>query len=255
MPVAAVASVNPAHRAGRSLIATALIVLLVAGLMSLGIWQLRRADEKAAAQVARDAALAAAPVRPDAAASAAALDGRRVELVGRFEPKGTVLLDNRTHRGVAGFHVLTPMALEDSRTRVMVLRGWVARDPLDRTRLPEVRTPEGTLRIEGLAMAELPQPIVLAREPVPVGEASPIRQHFDLAEWQRQSGPTSLPLVVRQTSTLDDALVREWTLPGSGVDKHRAYAFQWFAMAAAAAWLGWRLVGRARRVAGGPVPD
>jgi cytochrome oxidase assembly protein ShyY1 len=32
-----------------------------------------------------------------------------------------------------------------------------------------------------------------------------------------------------------ERLVREWPAPGTGVDKHRGYAFQWYALAAMAA--------------------
>ena len=223
------------------MIPTVAAAVVLAGTVSLGVWQLQRADEKATAQAARDAALAAPPLRPGAAALAAsALDGRRLELVGRFEPQRTLLLDNRTHRGVAGFHVLTPLRLDDGGAVVMVLRGWVARDLRDRARVPGFPTPEGTVRIEGLAMAELPQPIVLSRAADAAERGSPIRQHFDLEAWRRVEAPGALPVVVRQTSDSNDGLVRDWPQPGSGVDKHRGYAVQWFAMAFVTGVLWWR---------------
>jgi cytochrome oxidase assembly protein ShyY1 len=230
------------------LIPTIAALLVLTSTVSLGVWQLRRADEKATAQTARDAALAAPPLRPGAAALGAdALDGRRLELVGRFEPQRTLLLDNRTHRGVAGFHVLTPLRLDAGGVVVMVLRGWVARDVRDRTRVPVLPTPQGTVRIEGLAMAALPQPIVLSRDADAGERGSPIRQHFDLDTWRRVEAPGALPVVVRQTSDSADGLIRDWPQPGSGVDKHRGYAVQWFAMAFVTGVLWWRF-GRRRSV-------
>ena len=237
------------------LIPTLAAVAVLATTLSLGTWQLRRADEKAAAQAARDAALAAPPLRPGGAPLGAdALDGRRVELVGRFEPQRTLLLDNRTYRGVAGFHVLTPLRLDEGGAVVMVLRGWVARDVRDRTRVPGFPTPEGTVRIEGLATADLPQPIVLSRQAGERDRGSPILQHLDLDAWRREQTAASLPVVVRQTSDSGDGLVRDWPLPGSGVDKHRAYAAQWFAMALATALLWWRFGPRRARGPGGGEP-
>jgi cytochrome oxidase assembly protein ShyY1 len=40
--------------------------------------------------------------------------------------------------------------------------------------------------------------------------------------------------IVRQLGDVPDGLARDWVAPGAGADKHRAYAFQWFAMAGAA---------------------
>ena len=62
------------------------------------------------------------------------------------------------------------------------------------------------------------------------------------------SAVAGLPVVdgvVRHSSDTGAGLARDWVEPGSGADKHRAYAFQWFAMAAAAVVaagvLGWRV--------------
>lgn len=229
-------------------VAAALVVLLT---VSLGQWQVRRADDKAAQQLARDAALAAPPVSLDAAggSGAAALDGRRVTATGVFDAAHTVFLDNRTRNGVAGFHVLTPLRIgNDVRPQhVLVLRGWIARDVADRERLPPLRTPTDTLRVEGLALEDLPQPIVLGSGQQQGADGGRIWQHFDLDAYRRWSGLTVMPVLVRQTSELDDALARDWAQPGSGVDRHRGYAFQWYAMAAVTAglWL-WFVVIRRR---------
>jgi surfeit locus 1 family protein len=241
----------------RSVLPTIAALGVVALTVSLGNWQMRRADEKAVLQAAREAALAADPVRIGAAPiDAAALEGRRVSLEGRFEPAGTVFLDNRTRGGVAGFHVLTPLRLTADGTdsaragHVLVLRGWIARDVADRTRLPALRTPEGTVRIEGLAMTSLPQPIVLARDEADPAPDARIWQRLEPDVYRRWSRLALQPVLVRQTSPLDDGLARDWTEPGSGVDKHHGYAFQWYALALAttALWV-WLVVIAPRRAA------
>jgi cytochrome oxidase assembly protein ShyY1 len=230
--------------------ATLAAAVVVATTASLGAWQLRRADEKAALQAGRDAALAQPPIDLAAAPSGAgALDGRRVTVEGTFDAGRTVFLDNRTHSGVAGFHVLAPLRIAGTDRTVMVLRGWIARDVADRTRLPPLRTPDGPVRIEGLALAELPQPMLLASGGE--GEAGGrILQRYDAGAYARWSGLEPLPIVVRQLSEAPDGLVRDWVQPGAGVDKHLGYAFQWFAMSAVAAglwlWFG-VLSGRRRR--------
>lgn len=211
--------------------------------VSLGQWQLRRADEKAALQSARDAALAAPPTALATVPVAdAGLDGRRVSATGVLDDRWTLFLDNRTRQGIAGFHVVTPLRLERTDRHVLVLRGWVARDLADRTRVPRVPVPSGTVTVEGFAIAELPQPIVLGEVREPTG--APIRQRLDTDAFARESGLRLLPILIRQTSDSGDGLARDWVQPGSGVDRHRGYAFQWFAMAAAIAalWLWFAVV-------------
>jgi surfeit locus 1 family protein len=231
---------------------TAVAALVVAATASLGAWQLRRADEKADLQARRDAALAAPAL--DLAHSpreASALDGRRVNARGTFDAARTVFLDNRTHRGTAGFHVLAPMRIDGTDRTVLVLRGWIPRDPADRTRLPALATPEGPVAIEGLALAELPQPLVLGGGAESGEAGGRILQRFDATAYARWSGIAPMPVVVRQVSGLPDGLVREWVQPGAGVDKHLGYAFQWFALSAAtvAAWLWFGVLSRRRRPA------
>jgi cytochrome oxidase assembly protein ShyY1 len=37
--------------------------------------------------------------------------------------------------------------------------------------------------------------------------------------------------VIEQHSHADDGLLREWPRPDTGVEKHEAYALQWYALA------------------------
>ena len=219
---------------------------VIALTFSLGQWQLGRAHEKAQAAQARELALARAAVSLGAelasgtavAAKPAALDGVRLSLQGQWAGDHTIFLDNRTRQGVAGFHVLTPLRLDGALgLHVLVLRGWIAREVADRTRLPQVPTPPGPVQVEGLGMAALPQPMLLSRK----GEVDPstprIWQHLQIEAFAQWSGLPLYPLIVRQWSETDDPLMRDWTPPGRGEDKHRAYAFQWFAMSGVTALL------------------
>lgn len=240
-------------------VASAAALALVLLGVSLGLWQLRRAEEKASMQSAQDRAAAApALVLADVAAageslpSPAVLDGVRVQATGTFEASRSVFLDNRTREGVAGLHVLTPLKLAGAHGYLIVLRGWVARDPADRNRLPALQTPPGPVRVEGMAMAELQQPMMLGEDPVP-GPGDRLWQHFTFEKFARWSGAPPYPVIVRQTVEPDyqDGLARDWNQPGMSVDRHRGYAFQWFALTAAAVvtWLIllWRR-GRSRDV-------
>jgi surfeit locus 1 family protein len=207
---------------------------VVALTTSLGFWQLRRADEKTALQARAERARAAGPLEIGPDPWPRDLEGRAVRLRGRFVPAGTVYIDNRTHRGVAGFHVLTPVRIDAAAQHVMVLRGWVPRDPRDRTRLPAVPTPEAEVVVTGLVEARLGRTLEL-RESAPPGPGERLWQNYDAARYRSWSGLAIHEGVVRQDpGGVDDGLVREWRMAGNDVDKHRGYAFQWFAMAAAA---------------------
>ncbi len=263
-------------------LAAVLVVMLT---VSLGNWQTRRAAEKLALQDARDQALALPPVALDAAtlATGAQLVGRRVIAQGHFLEQYTVFVDNRGYRGQAGFHVVTPFQADGLAHPILVLRGWAAQDPADRSRLPSVEAAAGPLRVEGLAQTDLDQVLELAKAPLP-GPNDRLWQNASIAAMSRWSGLVLAPLVLRQTgeapqdgesghgavpwrtgkplhadrpvpstgarATTPSALatvplVRDWPSPGAGVDKHRAYAFQWYSMAATVIvlWLVffWRL--------------
>jgi len=238
----------------RSLIAALAALAVVLTAVSLGNWQLRRADEKARAQQQRDAALAQAP-HPigQERLNDGALDGQRVWARGILLGDQSIFLDNRTRQGVAGFHVLTPLRLAPASAddpggrHVLVLRGWIAADRADRNRLPDLRTPAGEVRIEGLGVSELAQPMLLQGQSGPPSPGARLWQRASVADYAAFSGLAMQPILIRQTSELDDGLHRDWVQPGSSVEKHRAYAAQWYALAAAAALMWGVTVWRARR--------
>jgi len=235
----------------RIVVASAAALAVVCLGLALGLWQLRRAEEKATLQSAQDRAAAAPPIELAAARTATggagaplpeptAIDGQRVQASGLLDGGRSIFLDNRTREGLAGFHVLTPLKLAGRDEHLMVLRGWVARDPSDRSRLPDVYTPSEPVTVVGFAVADLQQPMMLGEEPVP-GPADRLWQHFDYRKFSEWTGFDVYPVVLRQTvePSYQDGLARDWNQPGLSVDRHRGYAFQWFAMTAAAlvTWL------------------
>ncbi len=70
-----------------------------------------------------------------------------------------------------------------------------------------------------------------------------IEQNFDLALEAQSHGWKQLPFIVRESdSAKKDGLVRNWPSPTNGIDRHYAYAFQWFALALAG-FLFWLING------------
>jgi surfeit locus 1 family protein len=206
----------------------------IAGVLStiaLGNWQLGRGNEKAAfaerIQAAnRDALIELS--RNEVAAEDVAW--RRVEVRGRFEPKFAVLIDNRILRGAAGYHVVMPLKIAGSDRYVLVNRGWVAATD-SRTTLPQITTPAQELKIVGLATVPSKRYLELSTQ---VTEGN-VWQNLTLERYRAAVSIPLQPVVIQQENNIDDGLAREWSAPDLGIDRHYAYAFQWFVMAAAIA--------------------
>lgn len=171
----------------------------------LGNWQARRADEKRAL--------------------AAALEQRRVSLSGTFLPQYTVLLDNKIRNHRVGYEVVTPLRVDGE--SVLVLRGWVAAGN-SREVLPEVKTPPGAVKVEGIALERLPRVLLLEKNPT-----GKVRQSLDIGEFAAQTGLRLRAFVLEQHSAIDDGLVREWLAPDTGVTMHESYSLQWYSFAVA----------------------
>lgn len=217
-------------RRSRALVLIAAIGL--AGLTArLGVWQLDRAAQKLAVQASIDERRSLPPLAAGELAhtleSALAQHHRRIVLEGRWLPGHTVLLDNRPMDGRVGFVVLTPLQLADG-SAVIVQRGWLPRDSVDRTRIAPYATPAGVVRVAGRIA---PAPGRLYE--FDAAASGPIRQNVDLADFARETRLALHPLSIQQLPDADmakDGLLRQWPVITADVHKHYGYAFQWFAL-------------------------
>lgn len=189
----------------------------------LGAWQLDRANEKLARQVAYDAATAS-PALDIAALPAAALPYQRVRVSGRFDNAYRVYLDNRMSHGRPGYQLIVPLLYPGG--VVLVNRGWLPAGG-DRATPVQAPTTAAPVTLEGLLVPAQSRYLELSRQDV----AGPVWQNLSLARyraWYRGDLPDRMLL---QTSPASDGLVRDWPRPDTGVERHRGYAAQWFALA------------------------
>jgi surfeit locus 1 family protein len=197
--------------------------------VALGNWQSRRAEEKLARGQELDAAARrAALVLPPEPVDARAYAYSRVSAHGEYSGRHTILLDNKVLRGVAGYQVLTPLKIAGGERFVLVNRGWVAAG-VRRDILPQIQTPSGTETVEGVAVVPGSHMLELDAKT----EEGMVWQNLVLARYEKWSGLKLQPVVLQQTSQAADGLVRVWDRPDTGADKHRGYAFQWYALAVA----------------------
>jgi surfeit locus 1 family protein len=210
-------------------------IAMLALLLRLGFWQLERARYKDALQARFDAGSTAAPA---SAESLLDLPGgesswrfRTALFAGSPDPQRQYLLDNRTHRGRAGYHVLS--VVRGSRVALLVNRGWLPVG-LDRAALPDLPLDTLTRTFRGLLVPP-PRGGLLLGESGYDGAGWPrVVQHVDIARIAAQTGLPLLPVMLLLDPD-DPACQRcEWTaLGGMGADRHRGYAVQWFSLAAA----------------------
>lgn len=214
-------------------VASIVTVLLLALLLSLGFWQLDRAEQKRAL-------LAAYAERPNDAPiqlSSGFVPGpewryRHVQVTGSYDAAHQFLLDNRVHQGRAGYQVLTPLRIAGADVAVLVNRGWVPQGAT-RADLPPLPVPtDAQVRIEG--MIDFPPEKVFA-----LGEGEDrdpgwpkVLQRVRLDLQAQQLNARLLPLVVLLAPEQPGGFVREWTPVVIGPERHVGYAVQWFALAA-----------------------
>lgn len=208
--------------------AAALSAVLVT--LSLGRWQLSRAAQKEQLQasieekgrlVVLEGATLLGRIEPGQ------LVHRRISVRGRWIADRSVFLDNRQMNSKPGFYVVTPLQLEGGRAAVLVQRGWVPRNFVDRTRVPRIETPGGVVEVQGRIA---PPPSKLYEPGVAGG--GPIRQNLDLAQYSTETGLVLIPVSVQQTGAATDGLLRDWPEVSTGVEKNYGYAFQWFGLSA-----------------------
>ena len=127
--------------------ATLFALLILSLLLSLGVWQLHRAEEKRLAQAIFAAGREQAPLDLMQLAAQPA-QYARVQLHGHYDNARSFLLDNRVLHGRFGYEVLTVFIPANSSTAVLVNRGWVAGDPA-RLQRPHIGAMEGEVSIIG----------------------------------------------------------------------------------------------------------
>ncbi len=211
--------------------------LLLTLFISLGMWQLRRAEERAAVheKFATDG---------DLPALATPIDGsqleehlyRRLELRGRYLTSKQLLLDSMTHQGQAGYHVLTPFLPLNGSRWVLVNRGWVKADS-DRRVLPQIGVSEAERvvrgRIDGLPRPGLDLASSSGSDRWPQIVLFPT---FDEIEARFEEPLFHYQLLL--DSEAGDGFVRDWQPRVLAPERHVGYAIQWFSFAGVLAVMG-----------------
>lgn len=217
---------------------TLFTVLFLPLLISLGFWQLLRAEEKSALAVAFEQK----QHRPPALLSGLeernpeALAYLPVKLQGRYLPGQDFLLDNRMQDRKYGNEVLTVFELTDGQL-ALVNRGWIIADP-GRMSLPVIPPVPSATEVTGQVYVLPGEPYLLAEQQLGGDNWPKQVQAVDIEKMAAALGIPAdglFPYPVRIDAGQPGALSVDWQFINVSPAKHRGYAVQWFSMAAALA--------------------
>ena len=216
----------------------ALIAVVVT--LKLGFWQLGRAQEKLALQASIQAQTALPVLTADSLAdtNVASILHRSVTLKGHWLAQHTLFLDNRQMNSKPGLFVLTPFEFSEPTTSlkktILVQRGWLPRNFLDRNALPDVVTDAAESTITG-RIAPSPSKLFEFKG----ADVGALRQNIEIEALAKELKLELLPYSLLQLDTVNanvnnpqDKLLRNWTQPNYGSEKNYGYMVQWWALSA-----------------------
>jgi len=211
---------------------TLLTLVLLALLISLGRWQLRRADEK---RVLYDSfASGSDATRPIEAATPPLPRYQHLAAAGHYDDSRQVLIDNMVESEQAGYFVITPFELQGGGW-ILVNRGWVPVGA-SRAQLPAIPVNAQARTLHGRA-DNLPSPGIqlgtrgVLAPPYPVVASFPT--HEEIAALLKEARWARAADLILLDPGEPDGYVRRWSPPGFPPMRHIGYAVQWFGLATA----------------------
>jgi cytochrome oxidase assembly protein ShyY1 len=212
-----------------------LALLAIALFVKLGLWQSQRAVEKQAMLDAVAQVLARRQAVPLAqAADAARRQGYDWSAgAGRFADRGPLWLDNQQRDGRAGVHAYRVFQPEGA-APLLVDLGWL---PLPGNRaMPAIALPRGRLEVRGLLVPPPSSGLALGTGIAKQGDGWVLTRLDTEVVSRTLALPRPLaPRVLRLDPALPLGYARDLQLLANTLppERHRGYAVQWFALAAA----------------------
>ena len=222
---------------------TILVIAAVVTMVILGFWQLDRHSQKTEINERINSRLVQPSIdlngfilENTSQIAASEYEYRAITVSGSYKQSDSILVRNRSFKGVPGFWFLTPLELENG-SFVIISRGWIpssAEGYMD-SKISAVEI-TGFLRktesAKGLQKAD------------PEGKELDSLGRVDLVRYEKQLGYEIFPMYIQlteQNPTQIDSFPRILDIPEFKERQHLNYAVQWFIFATIAA-LGYPLV-------------
>lgn len=215
---------------------TMLVAIFLPTMISLGFWQLRRADEHRALIQSAEERRKQKPipfeqlrmadlVKDVANGQMTSWQFLPVTLRGRWSNE-VFLFENQMDGGRNGYQIIGVMVLADG-ARILVNRGWILAPPL-RSKLPDYPPVASDIEEAGELYVT---PHILSDEPVFAEPGWPRRiGAVHLSGLEKEMGSDVLPVMVRLHEGSPSALTAHWPVVNIAPEKNIAYAIQWFGM-------------------------
>jgi surfeit locus 1 family protein len=199
--------------------------------ISLGRWQLHRAEEKEALMQAMAERTKLSPL----AAKNLNVNERdlrffRIQLQGEFDTAHSFLLDNKTYHGQVGYELYTPFKAKGLNKFILIDRGFI---PLGASRdiLPSVKTPTETVTILGM-LNQPPTYQALGAMQETTKTSWPLRiEYIQLDKMAALLNTSFSSYILTLAPNNPAAYPLEWQAVNMDPQRHRGYALQWFAFA------------------------
>lgn len=208
--------------------ATIFVIMSMAVMARLGIWQLDRLEQRRAANAVLAASLASAPLLlptalPDDLAS---IKDRQIVAAGQFDLDRQLVLLLKKWHGRTGVHLITPFLIADSQMAVLVDRGWIPQADYDNGRLGQYDI-TGPVQLEGYAGLSQPMPRA-GNVPTLAGPQTEIYR-INIAALQPHFPYDLLPIYIQQAPQ-DNSTPPFRAAPEIDLSEgpHLGYALQWF---------------------------
>ena len=228
----------------RFIIPSLLIATTCAFLVSLGFWQLDRADEKRSIEAAIKKANSGAVELIVSENNLQDKEYYEVRLQGEYINDKQFIYDNQIVDQASGYYVLTPFALNDQSKAILINRGFIPWNGR-RDKLADIFIEQGEREIK----VQISKPI--KRMELKVSEVSRefpvLLQALDIEEMSAIAQLDFSQVVGLLDANSIGGFVRKWEPYTGSIEKHVGYAIQWFLMALVLAIIGIRLAIKQRK--------
>ena len=210
-----------------SIIACALLYLMI----SLGNWQLERADYKSNLQSIIESRQDIQAVPLNELSNKAEEDWlyHPALVSGEYDVDHQIYFDNQVLNMVAGYSIFTPLKL-NQHTGILINRGWLAIGK-SRNELPDINLDEIiAMNISGLLSLPPSKGVVLSSSANNYTHWPAVLQYINTIEIENELGYKLLPMVLIINDSQNTPLEIMPLKINMRSEKHTAYAFQWYAL-------------------------
>jgi len=222
----------------RFFIPASLIIATLVVLISLGFWQLDRADEKRAIEDQIASANSGHVELIDSAEFLKDKEYYHVRLQGSYIGDKQFIYDNQIVDQISGYYVLTPFILKGDSKSVLINRGFIPWNGR-RDKLANVDIGEKLTEVK----VQISKPVKRMELKVSetTGDFPILIQALDLDEMSAIASLDLGSVVGLLSPESENGFVRQWEPYTGSIERHIGYAIQWFLMALVLAFIGIRL--------------